>query len=475
MPTKVYTIETRLPASINSELRIYLDDYVKEYNKCYRDMWHQMTASDFKTKYPKESNFVTDICNKYGYLKRTINSIRYDIKGRMKSYKELKKTELKQLETKIQTKQVKISQIIDKLDKLKPIVTNNKARENQLEKYRNLKKSLYYQKNKFNKMIQAKNKLIYQIENNIYSVGFGGKHTFDNQNRLQENRYKTHKKWYNNYVKLRDKNIFYLGSSDETFGNQMFQMTYNSSFDDFIIKVRKENHWCKSKKEIDKYIVVEHIDFKYMKTYVKNIILSHYNKNDKDKLPLSYRFHRRKTHWYLQVMFSIKYDNYVTFSKYGTIGLDYNDGFIELSETDECGNLIYQDHIILKEHGTGNKAKSEIEQAIAKIVSYALTKGKDIIIEDLDFKKKKSTTSKRDKNKKYNKMLHLFDYSRYKEIMENSCHRNRVYLNKINPYMTSQIGKQKYSNSKKLNIHQAASYVIARRGQGFKDKYKKIA
>ena len=363
MPTKVYTIETRLPASINSELRIYLDDYVKEYNKCYRDMWHQMTASDFKTKYPKESNFVTDICNKYGYLKRTINAIRYDIKGRMKSYKELKKTELKQLETKIQTKQVKISQIIDKLDKLKPIVTNNKARENQLEKYRNLKKSLYYQKNKLNKMIQAKNKLIYQIENNIYSVGFGGKHTFDNQNRLQENRYKTHKKWYNNYVKLRDKNIFYLGSSDETFGNQMFQMTYNSSSDDFIIKVRKENHWC----------------------------------------------------------------------------------------------------------------KSTIEQAISKIVSYALTKGKDIIIEDLDFKKKKSTTSKRDKNKKYNKMLHLFDYSRYKEIMENSCHRNRVYLNKINPYMTSQIGKQKYSNSKKLNIHQAASYVIARRGQGFKDKYKKIA
>ncbi len=212
-----------------------------------------------------------------------------------------------------------------------------------------------------------------------------------------------------------------------------------------------------------------------MKTYVKNIILSHYNKNDKDKLPLSYRFHRRKTHWYLQVMFSIKYDNYVTFSKYGTIGLDYNDGFIELSETDECGNLIYQEHIILKEHGTGNKAKSEIEQAISKIVCYALTKGKDIIIEDLNFKKKKSTISKSDKNKKYNKMLHLFDYSRYKEIMKNSCHRNRVYLNKINPYMTSQIGKQKYSNSKKLNIHQAASYVIARRGQGFKDKYKKIA
>ena len=212
-----------------------------------------------------------------------------------------------------------------------------------------------------------------------------------------------------------------------------------------------------------------------MKEYVKEIVLSYCSKESTKKLPLSYRFHRRGTHWYLQVMFSIEYDTYETFSKYGTIGLDYNDGFIELSETDECGNLIYQEHIVLKEHGTGNKAKSEIEQSIAKIVSYALLKGKDIVIEDLNFKKKKSFTAKGDKKKKYNKMIHLFDYSRYKDTMEKCCHRNKVNLIKINPYMTTQIGKQKYSSNKKLSTHQAASYVIARRGQGFKDKYVKAA
>lgn len=475
MPAKVYTIETRLSAPIGSELREYLDEYVTEYNKCYRDMWHHMTAPDFKTRYSKESNFVTDMCNKYGYLKRTVNSIRYDIKGRMKSYKELKKTELRQLETKIQIRQNKIEQIIEKLDKLKSIVTNNKATDKQLIKYRQLKQSLYFQKNKLNKMLQSKNKLEYQIENNIYSIGFGGKRTFDNQNRLQENGYKTHIKWYNDYVKSRDKNIFYLGSSDESFGNQMFQMAYNTTTDDFNVKLRKENKWCKSTKEIDKYIIADHIDFKYMKEYVKEIVLSYCSKESTKKLPLSYRFHRRGTHWYLQVMFSIEYDTYETFSKYGTIGLDYNDGFIELSETDECGNLIYQEHIVLKEHGTGNKAKSEIEQSIAKIVSYALLKGKDIVIEDLNFKKKKSFTAKGDKNKKYNKMIHLFDYSRYKDTMEKCCHRNKVNLIKINPYMTTQIGKQKYSSNKKLSTHQAASYVIARRGQGFKDKYVKAA
>ena len=54
MPAKVYTIETRLSAPIGSELREYLDEYVTEYNKCYRDMWHHMTAPDFKTRLQKD-------------------------------------------------------------------------------------------------------------------------------------------------------------------------------------------------------------------------------------------------------------------------------------------------------------------------------------------------------------------------------------------------------------------------------------
>ena len=74
------------------------------------------------------------------------------------------------------------------------------------------------------------------------------------------------------------------------------------------------------------------------------------------------------------------------------------------------------------------------------------------------------------KGRKYNKMLHLFDYSRYRETLANCCHRHRVLLQTISPKDTSRIGKQKYCYQKKLNTHQAASYVIARRGQGFMDR-----
>ena len=94
------------------------------------------------------------------------------------------------------------------------------------------------------------------------------------------------------------------------------------------------------------------------------------------------------------------------------------------------------------------------------------------LIEDLDFKKTKAKQIKvRSKQGKlYNRMLHKFDYSRYKKTMENSSHRNKVKLMEVNPMNTSKIGKQKYSDKKKLTIHQASSYVIARKGQGYIDK-----
>ena len=67
-------------------------------------------------------------------------------------------------------------------------------------------------------------------------------------------------------------------------------------------------------------------------------------------------------------------------------------------------------------------------------------------------------------------MIHRLDYRRYQETLENSCHRHKVRLQLVNPKDTSKIGKENYSEKKKLNVHQAASYVIARKGQGFSEK-----
>ncbi len=67
-------------------------------------------------------------------------------------------------------------------------------------------------------------------------------------------------------------------------------------------------------------------------------------------------------------------------------------------------------------------------------------------------------------------MIHTLDYSRYIFRLENKCHKMQVALNKINPYNTSLIGYEKYAKNRKMTIHQAASFVIARKYQGFIDK-----
>lgn len=221
----------------------------------------------------------------------------------------------------------------------------------------------------------------------------------------------------------------------------------------FCMQISKDKPFRKD----GKYIQVSDIRFPYMSEELKYAITHHQ--------PVTYRIARKDKKWYLTAMFSMKTD-VCTNKESGVIGIDYNDGFLECVETNRSGNMVDASHIELEYHGTGNKAESEIKEKLSKVVRNAKERKKSIVIKELDFKKKKSEQQKGDA-KDYNRMLHLFDYHRYLFWMENLCIKYGVELIKVNPAYTSKIGKQKYSNSKKLTVHRAAAFVIARRGQGF--------
>ena len=461
MPKKTYTVSTRLQK--NSPLVCYMEDYITEYNQIYRYAWQVYTSKTYS--FATDSKFRTHLCEKFGILGRTANSILRDIKGTIEAYLELKKTELQQLERKIEKKQEQVKDLKTVINGLKPKIANNTGTQKQLEKYRIAKQRLYSQQNKLNKMKQQRENVTYQLKEKKISLGFGSKAFFRKQYFLQENGYRSHSGWYHAYEKERDKNVYYLGSNNEKQGNQMFQMSYVEHTDDFAIQVRKDFGHDKEEK-----YVIDRVNFVYQKEMLKQICMA-YEKKERPHA-LSYRIHREKKKWYLQVLFTLEYKDYETVSTNGVLGLDYNDGFIEVSETDEKGNLIGQHHYDLKYHGTGKKAKTEIEQVVSQIVNLGKRKGKTIVIEDLNFKntKAKQTKGKTKQGKAYNRMLHKFDYSRYKKTLENCSHRKKVELLEVNPKNTSKIGKQKYSNRMKLSVHQAASYVIARKGQGYIDK-----
>ena len=74
MPSRIYTIETRIPN--NTGITEYLNTYVTEYSAITREVWYDMTSPGFAEQFPKVSCYVSHICRKHGLLKRTVNSIR---------------------------------------------------------------------------------------------------------------------------------------------------------------------------------------------------------------------------------------------------------------------------------------------------------------------------------------------------------------------------------------------------------------
>lgn len=280
------------------------------------------------------------------------------------------------------------------------------------------------------------------------------------QYQLENNGFRSYEGWYHEYIKRRDKYIYYLGTSVETCGNQMFQLKYDKELDCFHVQVRKEYHYTTSKE--DKYLEFD-VNFKQKQ---RGILIKMLKQNQ----AMNYRILRRGKKWYLQVIFRCCF-SVITNKANGCIGVDFNHGFLATSETNADGNLVDRNIIKLQYHGGGNRAKSEMQLIVHHLVKDCVSKKKALIIEDLNFNKKKSgiVTGRNHRGKSYNRMLHLLDYSRFQQLCKDISTTNGVDFSMVNPRNTSRIAKSKYCSSKKLNIHIGAAYVIARRGQGYQD------
>ena len=437
-----YTTETRLYIKNNKDIIDYFDEVINQYSYIFRKVYY-IIRNNPKTK----TNLLnTELQNEHNISKRTANSIIKTVQGIINSIKELKKTEIKQ-------KQYKLEKISKKLEKLIPVLLDLKlkAKENNVKdliKYRNLKTKIAFMKIKKDKLINKINSLNYQIETNKFKITFGTKKLF--RQNLEK------------FLNKRDNRMVFLGSKDETGCNQTFQLEYISKINQFIIKMRKDFKYKNIKGE-ERYAYGKCF-FNNHSKLLREILKS---KNS----PLTYRIIKRNNEYYLQCIFEIDNKNTIlTRKEYGVIGIDFNKGFVTVSQTNKYGHLIKTDKMTYR-FGNGNKTENDILLIINKLTDLAINTGKDIVAEDLNFLKTKSGTmkGKSEKGKKYNKMLHSLAYRMFLNRIEQICNRKNVGLIKVNPAWTSWIAENKFCDKMKLNIHTGASFVIARRGMNIKD------
>ena len=247
----------------------------------------------------------------------------------------------------------------------------------------------------------------------------------------------------------RDSQISYYGDKTEYRQNQQFQIIYNSKFNRFDYKLRLDNAYIRD----NKYIYGSfYLKDKLAKWEIRNILTL------KDR-PLSYKIIKKDNKLYLHIMF--RYNKEVTVSdSNGVLGIDFNKGFITMSDIDKNGKLLKLYKMPYIHKAKMGVCDNSLNHLVNEIVKISIDTNKVIVIEDLKSLNNKKLVSD---NKKYNSMINLLKFGKFKQKLINKVCKTGSNIKLINPAYTSRIALNKYCYTMKLNVHSGASYVIARR------------
>lgn len=447
--SNVFTITTELKLNreYNQLVGKYIADYIELFNKIQRLTFHRIKNYYIKSGKvtQKDKNIIhAQLKEEFNLTSRAVDAILSNMLGRYESIKGLKKFERESLERKILNLEKELVKLKDERT-LQRINLKNDLKVFNYTKYKNLKIKIYWKQNILNTKKQKLKNLVDEIETGKYKVCFGTKELL--------------KKDYEKFVEKRYSEIYFLGRAGDGACNNNFQVEYNSKTNQFYFKIRKEIDL-----ENDKFVCGKFcFNNKSYTNLVKTLLRT-------KESALTYRIKIKENRAFIQIMYNFKHnkDLCITRNSYGVVGVDFNKGFVSVSETDRYGNLINTFNIDYQ-YGKGNKTTSDFQYIATQLKEYCLNIGKDLVIEKLNFNKKKNNLISK-KGKKYNEMLSSLAYSKFDSIITSKCVKNRIFLHKVNPAWTSWIAKQKYCPKMKLNIHSGASYVIARRGMSLTDK-----
>ena len=412
--------ESKLYLKDNTLLYDYFDDYSKLFGflvrRCVHHLRHQLNGES-------ESRYRTNLMLEFNITNRMAKAVIKTAKNQLKLLKESAQYQFKNLYKRKRSLYKKIQKL-----KLLSSLNSTSLKQRKLAKLR-----LFWTQMKLNKVNQL-------ILNGLrLHLTFGTKHL------LKTNKVK--------FLAKRDNQVVYIGDKNETCGNQQFQISFNSKYNRFDYKLRLENQWVSGS---DKYISGSFV-LKNKEAKV-HILKTLFNKKSN---PLSYRILKRDDNLYLQMMYRRETSD-VTRSHHGVLGVDFNKGFISVSEIDSSGKLTSLTRYNYLHQGKATKTKTSMLELVSQLVAQAVRVGKDIVIEDLvslDSNKKQEKTTSTD----YNRMINSLKFGLFKRCLLSKATKEGVSVQIVNPYNTSKIARASYTDRMKLNVHDAASYVIARR------------
>lgn len=337
--TTVFVTKTVLIKNTNTALYDYFDEFVHLYQFLFRKVYHNYKH---KLNEQKESEYRSDLMKQFNITNRMAKAIMLDVKTSINSHKAL-------FDYKLNICKIKIVKLSAKITKLK--------RKLQAKQYGRFRTKINLQKHLFKCQVKL-NKLKQFLACNKQSVTFGTKKLLKSNIRK--------------FLNKRDNQISYYGDKNEYRQNQQFQITYNAEFNRFDYKIRLDKSYVKD----SKYIYGSfYLKDKLAKREIRNILKL-------EDRPLSYKIIKQDAKLYLHIMF--RYNKKVTVSdNNGVLGIDFNKGFIAMSDIDKNGTLLKLYKMSYTHKANVGVCDNSLNHLVNKIVKISLDTNKIIIIEDL--------------------------------------------------------------------------------------------
>ena len=426
-----------------------LDAYGELYGRVQRKLFADTAAGHSAPSLKRE------YLERYGIPARLFNAVRVSLEGKAQSVRESQKL---------------------RVDDLRRRIARAKKRIAKAEKRGRLDQA-HHKRRRLAALEHRLMVLEAELKAGLVRLCFGSKALW-RKHHLDDNGYANHEEWLEDWRSARTGEFFVLGSRDETAG---CQLCVAGIADDgsLTLRLRMPDSLAG---EHGRYATISGVRFAYGHEQVLAALESNaeyvahrreYGEKSARATDLgqaiSYRFKRDGKGWRVFVSTEIQNVPVVTDKRHGAIGVDLNADHLAVAETDASGNYVHAFSVLLVAYGKSrHQVEALIGDAVARVVDYARRVGKPVVLEQLDFRKKKAALE--GESRKYSRMLSSFSYGKTLAYFLSRAHRQGVEVRQVNPAYSSVIGRVKFMERYGLSVHQAAALVLARRLLGCSER-----
>lgn len=396
--------------------------YLRE--RIFEDLKRKEAVEMAKEKFIPNSRYMRD-----SFLEAEANIS--SLKENLPRYVEQNKLKIKSIEKSIE----KIKEQIDKLTKR--------------EKFKQVEKKeqyILYKKNKIKKLTKQMNYFQHHIDNNsVPKVIDGSKKLLDRLNKGKVDK--------SEWREARSNNVYSRGEKSKG-GNENIKLSFlkNDLFSMSILNPL-------SGKRGDRIHFIVRFPIKMVQTVASYLATGE---------AYSVRIKRQKGKYLVHVTLENDIVAKPNF-KNGIAGMDINPDNLSVSIVHPNGNFKTSKVFWMYKINTvrADERDTIVQNALYEVLRWIKSFGIDtLVIEDLNFLQS-------NKGKIFNRMSHNFSYSNILKSLFSIAFKENIALLQVDAYYSSFIGKVKYQQMYGLSIHQAAAFVLARRGMGLKEKMPK--